>query len=314
MYNNLVPKKIEKFNCNICNYHTSRKSQYDRHVLTAKHKNKGKYNNLVPKGSTPECFVCKCGKTYPYKASLYNHSKKCNFIEKDNLENQIIEYSDIQTINDNTIVELINQNKELILENKEIRSLLLNQQNQISELIPKVGNNNTVNHKQKFNINVFLNEQCKDAITMNKFIEGIKVTLEDLFLTKNMGITEGISNIFIKNMNKLSLYERPIHCTDVKRETVYIKSEAEDGGDTQWEKDKEKDKLKKAIDDMTYIQSKNLKLYTDENPDWMDKEDKQSEYMLMVKNCLDDIKDNNKEDKVIRKLCNNIYLKNDDFQ
>lgn len=308
-----------KFVCELCDFKSNKKNDYNRHLETIKHRNVTKSYNYAANIKKYECL---CGKSYKHRQNLYKHKKKCDAdaenickeIDNDKIsDKELVEFSDIKNISDKTIIHLINQNKELLLENKEIRTLLMNQQSQISELIPKVGNNNnnTIN-KQKFNINLFLNEQCKDAITMNKFIDNIKVTLEDLFVTKNRGISEGISNIFIKNMNKLSLYERPIHCTDVKRETLYIKSETDNGSDSQWKKDKEKHKLKKAIDDIICVQSKNLKLYTDEHPDWMNKEDKQEEYMVMVKNCLDNIKENNREDKVIKKMCNNVYLKGDD--
>ena len=115
----------------------------------------------------------------------------------------------------------------MIKENKQLQNVLVTQQNQINELIPKIGNqiigdNNTIN-KHKFNINIFLNEQCKDALTMNEFIDKIKITMNDLMVTKNKGISEGVSNIFIENMNKLSIRERPMHCTDVKRETSLYK-------------------------------------------------------------------------------------------
>ena len=143
---------------------------------------------------------------------------------------------------------------------------------------------------------------------MNEFINKINVTLDDLVITKNKGLCEGVSNIFIKNMNKLSLYERPIHCTDVKRETVYIKSDDGDGNNAYWEKDEENKKLKNAINEISYVQQKNLNIYTDKNPDWMDISDKQDEYMLMVRNCTETIKETYKEDKAIKKICNEIYL------
>ena len=142
-------------------------------------------------------------------------------------------------------MKMIHENQELrktmVMENQDLR-------NQITELIPKVGNNNTINNKQRFNINIFLNEQCKDALTMNEFIDKIKVTLENLMVTKNKGLTEGVSNIFIENMNKLSVHERPMHCTDMKRETVYIKCEDDDKS-KKWEKDEENIKLKTCVEE-----------------------------------------------------------------
>ena len=183
----------------------------------------------------------------------------------------------------------------VLLENKELR-------NQITELIPKVGNNNNSNNK--FNINVFLNEDCKDALTMNQFIDKIEVSLSNLMLTKNKGIEEGISNIFIENMNKLSLHERPIHCTDTKRETVYIKSDGENGEDSQWEKDKENEKLKGAIKKVEGKQFKNIKLWMDNHPGWEDDPTLQEEYINILKNCTTDVKDQ----KVIKKLCNQVCV------
>ena len=97
------------------------------------------------------------------------------------------------------------------------------QQTQISELIPKVGNNNTINNNQKFNIHVFLNEQCKDALNLSDFVKSLHVTLEQLDFTNKNGLADGISKTIIDNMSKLSIYERPLHCTDIKRETLYIK-------------------------------------------------------------------------------------------
>ena len=258
MDNIFAQKGSGTYFCKICNYNTIRKSQYDRHISTRKHLSTTKYIEAELKKSEAKKFRCECGKEYPYRSSLYNHKKKCNFNELDiGKENQILK-------TDDEILDYKDMFMTIMNENKELRDMLISQHNQISELIPKVGNNNnsnnTIHNKQKFNVNVFLNEQCKDALTMKQFIEDIKISLEDLFITKNKGITEGVSNIFIKNMNKLSLHERPIHCTDVKRETVYIKSEGDDGEEAKWEKDKEQEKLKEAINEMTYVQSKNLKL------------------------------------------------------
>jgi len=282
------------FCCKVCDYNTLRRCDFQKHLLTRKHKNANNAN----KNSQENFYMCECGKKYKHESSLCRHKLFCNLIQK-NIVEEKDDYSMIkkEEIDYSTII-------------KELKNIIIDQQKQIGELIPKIGNNNN-NIKQKFNINVFLNEQCKDAMTMNKFIDNLKVTIEDLCLTKNKGITEGITNIITKNMNKLSLYERPLHCTDVKRETVYIKSEGECGA--EWEKDNEQNKLKKAIKEATYVQSKNLGLYTQENPDWMENENKQVEYMKMVKNTTDDINVDNKVDKVVKKLCNNVYYNGEEY-
>ena len=314
-------KRIQLFNCDKCNYSSNKKSQYERHVQTKKHNQ----SHLEIKKDKKDPHLCNnCSKEFKTYSGLWKHKKNCTYeICK---SSEICANKENQIINTDEILDYKGMFMTMINENKELRNIVINQQSQlgeqqsqlgeqqkqISEMIPKLGNNNTINNKQKFNINIFLNEKCKDAMTMNKFLDTIKVTIEDLMHTKNKGITEGISNLFIKNMNKLSLYERPIHCTDVKRETVYIKSEGKDGEADEWQKDKEQEQLKGAISNMTFVQSKNLKLYTDENPDWMEKEHKQNEYVKMMKNCMDNIKTDNRREKIIKKVCNNVYYNGSD--
>ena len=182
--------------------------------------------------------------------------------------------------------------------------------NQISELIPKIGSNNTVTNKHKFNINIFLNEQCKDALTMEQFINKIQVTVDNLELTKDKGLSEGVSNIFIENLKKLSLYERPMHCTDSKRETIYIKYENNINNNTngKWYKDEEKEKLKHILNKVSHIQRTNIDKWVKEHPNWEDDNNLQKQYMDLIKNCTEDIKDNNNQNKIIRKVCNEINL------
>ena len=290
------------FTCKSCDYETGSRKDYNKHLLTLKHENTTKYNEKGRK--IPKNYVCECGKSYPYRASLYNHKKKCT--GNPYKENKIIENSDNLDYKEMFIT--------MIKENKELQTVLVTQQHQINELIPKVGNqivgnNNIINNKPKFNINIFLNEQCKDALTMNEFIDKIKITMDDLMITKNKGLSEGVSNIFIENMNKLSLHERPMHCTDMKRETVYIKCDDEcKDGISIWEKDKENKKLKKALKKVSQVQQKNLAKWTEKHPNWMENQELQEEYMLLVKNCTDDLHENKREEKVIKKVCNLVYL------
>ena len=292
------------FQCKTCDYSTSNKKDYNKHLLTRKHENTTKYNALgikIPKNS--KIYECQCGKSYPYRSSLYNHKKICSFVDNKNAiinKPEDIDYKDMFLT--------------MIKENKQLQNILVTQQNQINELIPKVGNqiigdNNTINNKHKFNINIFLNEQCKDALTMNQFIDKIKITMNDLMITKNKGLSEGVSNIFIENMNKLSLRERPMHCTDMKRETVYIKCDNTiNNGSANWEKDEENLKLKEALRKVSQVQQKSLDKWTGEHPNWQNNSDEQEEYMQLVKNCTDDLHENKREDKAIRKVCNQTYL------
>ena len=189
-----------------------------------------------------------------------------------------------------------------------MRTIIINQQehmtkqqDQICELIPKIGNNNIMQQNNKFNIQVFLNEKCKDAINMSDFVKSIQVSFQQLDFTKQNGIVSGLTNVIIENMNKLGLYQRPIHCTDIKRESVYIKE------DDIWEKDVTKEKIKKAIKGVSTKQFSALSKWTKENPDFMKNESKQDYYTHTLV-AIANNKENN-EDKIIKKLCLNSFIK-----
>ena len=217
--NNLYPKISQKYICKVCDYECSKQSILNKHYLTRKHINLTNPNSKI---TLNKIYKCYCGKEYKHHSTLCNHKKKCYYKES---ENKVI----------NAIDEKKDDYKELVMklivENQEIKNVMFKEnqelRKQITEMIPLIGNNNnnTNNVKQKFNINVFLNEKCKDAISMDQFIDTIDVSIKNLLTTKDKGLGEGLSSIIIDNMNKLSLYERPMHCTDKKRETMYIKNQ-----------------------------------------------------------------------------------------
>ena len=312
-------KSSELFKCKCCDYTTSRKSKYERHLTTQKHKNRENDTTdykKVPKSS--EVFMCVCGKAYTHRQNLYRHQKICKKMDQNTSQN----LNNKSSVCDVTTTDVI---QKLVHENTEFRTILFKQietlkeqqdaveienknlRNQINELIPKVGTtvNNTIN-KQKFNINIFLNETCKDALTINEFIDKIKVSIDNLLVTKDKGICEGVSNIFIENMNKLSLHERPMHCTDMKNETLYIKCDTDN--DDMWAKDEENRNLKDAISKVTHYQRQNLDKWIAEHPNWNKNSKEQEEYMRLVKSCTEDCK----EDKVIKRLCNSVFINIDD--
>jgi hypothetical protein len=243
-------------------------------------------------------YKCKCGKNYQHRQSLYNHKKKCNFIDKekdDNSKEEIIN----NEIDNNFLVNKHENDLdyksmflEMINENKELRKT-------ITELIPKVGNTINSNNKQKFNINVFLNEKCKDAISMDEFIDKIEVSMKNLLTTKEKGQVYGISNIIMENMNKLSLYERPLHCTDKKRETLYVKN-------NEWEKDDNKEHINKALKKVESKQLKNLNVWLEEHPNYMNNPIEQEEFAQLMSECGKSIEDG--REKIIKKLCDNVYI------
>ena len=295
----ITPKNAEKFNCKLCNFYGKKLSDFNRHCATVKHKLAQNGTQMVQNGTriTPknaEKFTCNCGKTYKYKQGLYRHQKNCKnlIIENNNLDN-CMDQNDLK----NLVVKLINDNSEM-------KNIIMKQQEQIGDLIPKIGNT-TNNVKQKFNINLFLNEKCKDALSIEQFIEKIEISMKNLLTTRDKGSAEGISDIIIDNMNKLSLYERPMHCTDLKRETLYIKNQEE------WERDNNNLLINDAIKRVENKQLKNLQLWLDEHPNWEKNNHEQEEYMKLIKNCTNTIHDNGNNERIYKKLCNEFYVSGD---
>jgi hypothetical protein len=294
-------KFSEKFYCEKCDYTSLRKSDYNKHLQSKKHND----NNDNIDDNKKLSYNCDCGKKYNFLSGLSRHKKLCNGNKKDSI---II--SDNKDEMKDLVFKLINENQDLkntlLKENFELRNQLKEQsqqntelQQQISELIPKVGNNNNNNIKQKFNINVFLNEKCKDALSMDEFINKIEVSMKNLLTTKEKGQTHGISNIIIENMNKLSLYERPLHCTDKKRETLYVKN-------NEWEKDDNKEHINKALKKVESKQLKNLNVWLEEHPNYMNNPSEQEEFAKLMSECGKSVEDG--REKIIKKLCDNVYL------
>ena len=305
-------KKIRKeYFCINCNYKTCDKKDYNKHLLTTKHKNNISIDisltNLGKKSEKSEnsnIFICKCGKNYKSRQGIYLHKKKCNFVEVEE-NNDIIKSCDISnnqlTLSNDVVLKLLNDNQELKSIIMQQQNQINKQQTQISELIPKVGNNNTINNNQKFNIHVFLNEQCKDALNLSDFVKSLHVTLEQLDYTKQNGLADGISKTIIDNMSKLSIYERPMHCTDIKRETLYVKE------NDNWEKDNNKEKIKHAIKKTSSKNYDALVNWKTLKPNFMNNEDN-SDYFTKTISTIGKSSDSIDE-KVIKKLCKETYVK-----
>ena len=307
----MLTKKSEKirkdFVCKKCNYVTSDKKDYNKHILTSKHKNNTfvdiSFTNLEKKSEKSEnikILSCNCGKQYKSRQGLYAHKKKCNYIE--NEENILTSNYNLIEYEDNKVIgELKEDNKELKNMIKELIKENAKQQQQISELIPKIGNTTNNTQNNKFNINVFLNEKCKDALNMSDFIKSIEVSLQQLDFTKQNGLANGLSKTIMDNMNKLSVYERPLHCTDVKRETLYIKEENE------WSKDISKEKIKKAIKKASSKNYNALQDWKTENPDFLENDLKQDYFSKTISTIgkTDEVI----EEKIIKNLCKETYIK-----
>jgi hypothetical protein len=260
-----VPKSSDDFYCEKCDYFTCRKSQYIRHLTTSKHKKD--YIGLqmddkkVQKSSE---FICQCGKQYKHRQGLWKHKKICN-INNSNI------------ISDSTLV------LELIKQNSEFKELLIEQNKTILELSKNTNtfnNSNIVNgniNNNNFNLQFFLNETCKDAMTIDDFINSLQPTIKDLEETGRLGYSEGITRIIVNGLKELDISKRPIHCSDLRRETMFIKNTE------TWEKEtEEKPLLLKAIKEVGKKNINNIKEWQKSNKNYNHYDSKQNDQYLQI--------------------------------
>jgi len=290
----MTQKNAENFICKKCDFVCSKKSDYERHLLTRKHNNNDKKTQKKSKQN-----VCICGKSFKYRQGLFVHRKTCIDYEKSNTTDGVILENEInKKIDSTTDKELKELVKELIKQNGELVKT-------INEIVPKIGNTNITNNNNNnsFNLNVFLNEQCKDALNISDFIDSLKITLEDLLFSKTNGISRGITDVLIKGLKELDIYKRPIHCTDIKRDIMYIKDE------DKWLKDDSNEMMKNTIVKIADKERTALQQWAIDNPDWMDTERKQLEYLTMMRSICEPIENyNNYEKKIIKNLGKEILI------
>jgi hypothetical protein len=245
-----MPKNATEFFCKECNFICCKKSNYDKHLTTRKHKNRTNLEQKMPKNAEP--FICKnCNKHYKAKSSLWYHEQKCGFSSS-----LSINENDDNDDNNDEINELKEFMKYLMKDNSEMKTMMM-------EVI-KNGTHNithTNSHNKAFNLQFFLNETCKDAMNMADFVDSIKFQLSDLERVGELGYVEGISNIIVEKLKCLDVTQRPVHCTDKKRETIYIKDE------DKWEKDEENDKMHKIIRRVSDKNARLLPKFKEAHPD-----------------------------------------------
>jgi hypothetical protein len=293
--NDFLAKSSNDFCCEICHYTTCRKYNYIKHINSIKHKNNGNNVFVAKSSKTYNCDFC--SKMFNDRAGLWRHKKNCNkkSLNNDNEKDVIINEKDIT---DKEVIMM------LIKDNSELKNMLLEQQNIMMKVIENGTHNTTVthtnSHNKAFNLNFFLNETCKNAMNITDFVNSIKLQLPDLIEMGDKGYVEGISKIIVKNLNALDETERPVHCTDKKRETIYIKDEDE------WAKeDDNKTKLRKVI---KTIANKNIRLlpqFREKYPDYGDSESNISDkYSKMVIEAMGGAGNNEseKEEKIIKNI------------
>ena len=316
-------KKTPRFVCEICDFKCCKYNEYYRHLETNKHKRVTESNKKTP--STEEkTFSCVCGNKYKYRPGLAKHKHTCVVINTP-VTNSVLKESTHDTTNHVNMSSENNDNDDgnieltcipkysnftkddlllkLIKDNDEMMKIIKGQQEQINSIIPKIGNTTNNNTTNNFNLNVFLNEHCKDALNISDIIDSLKITLEDLLFSKTNGISRGITDVMIKGLKELDIHKRPIHCTDIKRDIMYIKDE------DKWLKDDNHDMMKNTIVKIADKERTALQQWAIDNPDWMETERKQMEYLTMMRSICEPIENyNNYEKKIIKNLGKEILI------
>ena len=287
------------YNCNVCNFKCSRRVDYNRHLLTKKH-----------------------NKKIQLMSGVENDDEKIknNFINVDDYQNDYGDSNCIK-ISNQIIMKLLKDNEEMkkiiIEQNKQQTQIMMQQQQQqqqqqeqqqqIIEMLPKIcignitNNNNTTNIKQKFNLNFFLNEQCKDAISLCDFVKSLNITFDDLSVTKEKNLEESVGSIFMRGLKDLDVFKRPIHCTDSKRDIMYIKDE------DIWKKDEGNEKIKSSINEISRKHVKVLKELKDSDPEIKTNEFKRDDFILTMNHVCTPIPDSG-EKRIIKTISKEVTV------
>jgi hypothetical protein len=301
MMTNLGPKSSEKFHCVLCDYFTCKKSQYIRHLSTLKHINNDNddKNDDILGPKVPKSFFCECGKNYKFRQGLHIHRKSCKVINN---------YCEIKT-NENEIKILTNLVLDVVKQNQELTNKIADicktgpTNNQTNN---NISNSNINSNNKTFNLQLFLNETCKNAMNITDFVDSLQLQISDLENVGRLGYVEGISSIIVKNLNALDETSRPIHCTDKKRETFYIKDE------DKWEKeDEQKNKIKKVIKNVACKNQRLLMKFKESHPGCNYSDSKYADqYSKLVIEAMGGTGNNDieKEEKIIKKIAKEVTI------
>ena len=303
MTDNLEQKNPKKFYCDFCDYNTLNKKDYSRHLLTSKHTKKVKILTFTDKngGENPlseNPYICRCGKLYKHRQSLFTHKKICKSVN--NLGNIYCDQDE------NNIIK-----KSSDPSDKELIMLLIKENSDFKNMMMKVLENGTHNtthtnsHNKSFNLQFFLNETCKNAMNITEFVDSLKLQLSDLERVGELGYIEGISSIIVKNLKEMDVTQRPVHCTDKKRETIYIKDE------NKWEKDEENKKMHKLVKRVADKNARLLPKFKEKYPDYNKSSSRISDqYNTIIIESMGGAGDNDyeKEEKIIKKVTKEVVI------
>ena len=318
--NNIMPKNANKFVCNKCDFTCSKYSNWTNHVNTLKHKRKQMEKKIMPKNAKKcQTYTCShCDKEFKSQSGIWKHKKKCSM-------NQTVETTTIIT-NEPTQLEKTDMTQKLVelimSKNHEFMNELVTNLthsnkdvvNKMMEIMPTMGSNyhvtnntnsnNTTNNQ--FNVQMFLNDHCKNAMNLTDFIDTLPITAETYDSTIDNGLTKTITNMITNGLSQLDILERPIHCTDASRKTLYVKE------DNVWEKDNELVKILLGIRQIASKQRTLINKWKDVNDGWNTNDRMQSRFTSLICNSITDIENEEKEtNKIIRSISKTVYLDND---
>ena len=265
MLKNSSPKLAKNFVCESCDYKCYKQSDMNKHILSLKHK-----NSTISTDTDISKYICCCGKKYKDRTGLWYHKKKCKTEITEDDDNQII----------SLILDVVKSNSELQKQNQEFQQQMMETFQEVCKNNnTNITNNGTINsHNKTFNLNVFLNEQCKDAMNIMEFVDSIKLDLSDAEMVGKLGYVNGISNIIIKHLKALDVHMRPVHCTDLKRETMYVKYQ------DIWEKEGDDNKLmRKAIKHVAVKNYNAADIFKELHPDCMNWDSKHGDHFSLLR-------------------------------
>lgn len=278
----------QKFECNACAFTCQKQSLYNKHIETKKHQ----MLTGCSEKNTTQIFQCNCGKIFKHKQSLSRHKPSCklNLYTCERNESN----ASSENISSDVVLKLIHQNEEL-------KKMLVDERKQMmqhqKELIEYCKQPKTIN--KNYNLNFFLNVKCKDALNLSDFVQNLKIEFTDLEKIGQLGYVDGVTRIIMNGLKDLDMYKRPIHCTDIKREILYVKDE------DKWDKDDENEKVQKLIG---CINDKNFRIYCSDANDSLDGDNPNIDKNLkIIKECNGGICDTNRE-KVIRNISKSVYV------
>ena len=263
------PKVTKSFHCESCDYTCSKKSLWEKHCSTRKHQILINPNKILTEDIPT--FECACGKTYKHNSSLSAHKKKCGLSGVSSVDSE-------PAITAEMFMKVLDDNKELrnllCMQQEQIKE----QQKQMAELLPKIGSGNTTNNNQRFNLQFFLNETCREAINWDDFVKSIEVGAKEFEDMTSTSMTEGVAKVICHGIQDLGLYKRPIHCVDVKRRKMCIKEE------DAWNHDEQEvdGMLHKATVSTKGKYNQILCQWEKDHPDWQQDEDETETYLHLL--------------------------------